>query len=88
MTAYKDEKRGTWFANFRYKDWRGEPQRKAKRGFRTRRDALRWGRDFKERMGGAASMSFDAACEAYMADNAPRLRKPRSRRSATASRAC
>lgn len=75
MTAYKDEKRGTWFVNFRYKDWRGEPKRKAKRGFRTRRDALRWERDFKERMGGAASMSFDAACEAYMADNAPRLRE-------------
>lgn len=53
MTAYKDEKRGTWFVNFRYKDWRGEPQRKARRDFRTRRDALRWERDFKEKMGGA-----------------------------------
>ena len=38
MTAYKDEKRGTWFANFRYKDWRGVPQGKSKRGFRTRRE--------------------------------------------------
>ena len=35
MTAYKDEKRGTWFANFRYKGWRDVPQRKSKRGFRT-----------------------------------------------------
>lgn len=51
MTAYKDEKRGTWFVNSRYRDWRGEPQRKARRGFRTRRDALRWERDFKEKMG-------------------------------------
>lgn len=74
MTAYKDEKRGTWFANFRYKDWRGEPKQKSKRGFRSKREAQAWERDFKKRMSKAASMEFSLACDVYLVDNAPRLR--------------
>lgn len=33
MSTYKDEKRGAWLANFRYKDWRGEPKQKLKQEF-------------------------------------------------------
>ncbi|WP_394355798.1 Arm DNA-binding domain-containing protein [Adlercreutzia wanghongyangiae] len=58
MTAYKDEKRGTWFANFRYKNWRDEPKKKSKRGFRTKREAQAWECDFKRKMSRAASMEF------------------------------
>lgn len=75
MTAYKDEKRGTWFANFRYKDWRGESKQKSKRGFRTKRDAQAWERDFKRKMSRAASMEFSLACDIYLKDNAPRVRE-------------
>lgn len=74
MSAYKDEKRGTWFANFRYKDWRGEPKKKSKRGFRTKREAEIWERDFKKRMSRVASMEFSLACDIYLTDNAPRIR--------------
>ncbi len=74
MTAYKDEKRGTWFANFRYKDWRGESKQKSKRGFRTKREAQIWEQDFKKRMSRAASMEFSLACDVYLTDNAPRVR--------------
>lgn len=74
MTAYKDEKRGTWFANFRYKDWRGESKQESKRGFRTKREAQAWERDFKKKkMSRAASMEFSLACDLYLADNAPRV---------------
>lgn len=66
MTAYKDEKRGTWFANFRYKDWRGESKQKSKRGFRTKREAQAWERDFKKKMSRAASMEFSLACDIYL----------------------
>lgn len=34
MGAYKDKK-GTWFASARYKNWAGEAKRKMKRGFPT-----------------------------------------------------
>lgn len=75
MTAYKDEKRGTWFANFRYKDWRGESKQKSKRGFRTKHEAEIWERNFKKRMSKAESMEFSFACDFYLADKAPRVRE-------------
>lgn len=75
MTAYKDEKRGTWFVNFRYKDWHGTALRKSKRGFRTRKEAEGWERDFKKRMSKAASMEFGLACDLYLADVRPRIRE-------------
>lgn len=37
MGAYRDEKRGTWYVSLRYKDWRGESEKKMRRGFPTRR---------------------------------------------------
>ena len=40
MPAYRDEERKTWTANFRYTDWMGKQQRKVKRGFKTKREAL------------------------------------------------
>ena len=45
MGAYKD-KNGTWYAQFRFTNWKGEPDRKTKRGFATKREALDWERDF------------------------------------------
>ena len=39
MGAYKD-KNGTWYAQFRFTNWKGEPDRKTKRGFATKREAL------------------------------------------------
>ena len=38
MPVYKDTN-GTWFAEFRYKDWNGEQKRHKKRGFKTQRAA-------------------------------------------------
>ena len=42
MSAYKDEKKGTWYAYFRFTDWKGERKQKLKRGFATKREALNW----------------------------------------------
>ena len=41
MTAYKDEKRGTWFVNFRYKDWGASP--KGRPGGVSEHAAMRFG---------------------------------------------
>ncbi|MBP3854433.1 MAG: site-specific integrase [Ruminiclostridium sp.] len=44
MPAYKDEKRGTWYASFYYKDWTGKRKRQVKRGFPTKKAALEYER--------------------------------------------
>ena len=46
MGAFKCKDGGTWFAQFRYVDWKGEKQQKTKRGFATKREALEWERQF------------------------------------------
>ena len=46
MGAYKD-KGGRWYVSVRYKNWLGEPSRKTKRGFTTKRDALAHNKDKK-----------------------------------------
>ena len=39
MGAFKNEKTGTWYVQFRYIDWRGEKCQKFKRGFATKHEA-------------------------------------------------
>lgn len=46
MGAFKNEKNGTWYVQFRYTDWQGLRQQKLKRGFATKREAQEWERAF------------------------------------------
>lgn len=46
MPVYKDEKKGTWFVQCSYRDYTGSRIRTTKRGFSTRREALRWEKEF------------------------------------------
>ena len=46
MPAYKDSKQGTWYASFYFENWQGVKQKKLKRGFSTKKDALAWEREF------------------------------------------
>ncbi len=48
MPAYKDDKTGKWYVQFRYMDWTGERKQKRKRGFNLKREAEQWERDFLE----------------------------------------
>ena len=41
MPAYKDNRQGTWYASFYFENWQGVKQKKLKRGFATKKDALR-----------------------------------------------
>ena len=41
MPAYKDEKTGKWFAKFYYTNWQGIKKQKWKRGFATKKEALK-----------------------------------------------
>ena len=49
MSAYKDKKTGKWFVFFYYRDWQGKNKGKTKRGFQTKREALEWEREFKQK---------------------------------------
>ena len=75
MPVYKDEKTGTWYSKFRYKDWTGKNKDKMKRGFATRRDALKWENDFKIRQAGDLEMPFSEFVRIYMDERFPRLKE-------------
>lgn len=47
MPAYKDEKLNTWYCQFYYEDWQGNKKKKQKRGFKTKKEALEWERNYK-----------------------------------------
>ncbi len=75
MGAYKDQKRGTWFASARYKNWMGETKRKMKRGFATKREALDWERQFIAKNDGNLEMTFQSFYELYKSNMQNRLRQ-------------
>ena len=74
MGAYKD-KNGTWYAQFRFTNWKGEPDRKTKRGFATKKEALDWERDFLTQSAGNLEMTFEAFYELYKKNLQDRLKK-------------
>ncbi|MCD8066265.1 MAG: Arm DNA-binding domain-containing protein [Oscillospiraceae bacterium] len=41
MPAYKNKDNGSWYVVTQYTDWTGARKQKCKRGFATRRDAIR-----------------------------------------------
>lgn len=74
MPVYKNEKRNTWYASFWYKDWDGTRRKKKKEGFKTKREAQDFEREFLAKQGGGTDMTFGSLVELYMADCATRLR--------------
>ena len=60
MFAYKDEKKGTWYASFYYQNWKGVKEKKRKRGFPTKREALEWERVFLQKQSADMDMTFGA----------------------------
>ncbi|WP_405373547.1 site-specific integrase [Pseudobutyrivibrio sp.] len=75
MPVYKDEKCGTWFSKFRYKDWTGKTKDKMKRGFKTRREAVEWETNFKARQAGDLEMNLKSFVDIYVEERFPRLKK-------------
>jgi integrase len=75
MSAYKDDKTGTWYAYFRYSDWTGDRKQKMKRGFPTKREALEWERAFLQKTAADLSISFESFTEVYFSDMRNRIRE-------------
>lgn len=68
MPAYKDKKSGKWYASFYYQDWDGQTQKKFKRGFDTKREALDYEKNFTVKMKGSLNMLFEDFYELYKED--------------------
>lgn len=74
MAAFKNKTNGTWFVQFRYKDWKGEKQQKFKRGFATKREALEWEREFLMQKQSDVNMTFESFVKIYENDIKPKLK--------------
>lgn len=75
MPAYKDKERNTWFCKFTYTDRTGAKKQKKKRGFRTKREALAWEREFLSNPEEDITQTFRQLTECYIKDVGARCRK-------------
>ncbi len=75
MPAYKDAEKGTWFVSFYYENWKGVKQKKMKRGFLTKKEALAWEREFLMQKAADLNMDFEKFVEIYITDKKERLRE-------------
>ena len=75
MASYKDEKRGTWYSAFYYKDWNGKKKKKLKRGFATREEAEKYEKDFLAKSNRKPSMKFSKLVDIYLEDMRSRVRE-------------
>lgn len=75
MPTYKDTQRNSWYAKFRDRDWKGEVKWVVKRGFKTKREALQWERDYLEKKSGNPEVTFSNFVEVYRRDRNPRLKE-------------
>lgn len=75
MAAFKNKDNGTWFVQFRYTDWKGERQQKFKRGFKTKKEAQDWEREFLMQKTADVTMAFDSYAQLYEKDIKPRLKE-------------
>ena len=75
MSVYKDKNNDTWYAIIRYTDWTGKVRQKLKRGFKTKREAVAWERDFIEHKTVDMNITFAAFVELYRKDMKSRLKE-------------
>ncbi|MET0015952.1 tyrosine-type recombinase/integrase [Oscillibacter sp.] len=75
MPAYKDEKKGNWYAAFYYQNWQGAKVKKLKRGFSTKREALEWERRFLLQQSADLDMTFADFVQIYVSDMTARIRE-------------
>lgn len=75
MPAYKNKKDNSWYVKFNYKNWKGETKYTTKRGFSTKREALNYEFQFKDRISGNLNMLFSEFVKIYREEHYPRIRE-------------
>lgn len=73
--AVQDPKTGKWLIQYRYTDWQGNKKKSTKRGFKTKREAERWLREFLTAGDMDFDMQFASLIEIYLEDIKPRIRE-------------
>lgn len=73
MPAYK-HKNGSWYCMFYYRDWTGENTKKKKMGFKTKREAVEWEREFLARNTDSLDMKFESFTEIYFDEIKDRIK--------------
>lgn len=74
FVAHKDEKTGTWYCQFRYADFTGKRKQKRKRGFKTKREAQEWEREFHLQKAKSCDMTLASFVELYFNDREHHVR--------------
>ena len=75
MSVYKEPKTNTWRVIYRYTDWKGERKQSQKRGFPTKREALAWEQEQKNRANADLDMTFESFVALYTADMKGRIKE-------------
>lgn len=74
MSVSKDAERGTWIVYARYVDWQGKVKILHKRGFKTKKEAVLYEREFLLKKAKDVNMGFGQFVESYLEDLKPRLK--------------
>lgn len=75
MSVYKDEKLGTWYVQMYYKTWDGKTHHTTKRGFRTKKDAVKWEAEKRASVSSDLSMTVESFVEVYFNDKKNELKE-------------
>jgi len=75
MPAYKDAKTEKWYAAFYFTNWKGVKEKKLKRGFTKKADALQWEREFLQQKNADLNMTFESFVKVYINDMKNRIRE-------------
>jgi len=75
VKAEKDPKTGKWLIQYRYRDWTGKNKKSTKRGFKTKREAEEWVRNFLLSQSNSLDMKFSDFVALYLEDMRNRLRE-------------
>ena len=74
MAVFKDETRNTYYVKTYYIDYTGE-RKKKKRGFKLKKDAVNWEREFLLQVQGEPDMTLNSLAELYLKDIKTRLKE-------------
>lgn len=75
MPTYKNKERGTYYCSFYYKDWTGRRKRKKKEGFKTKKEADKFEREFLVKVQENSDIDFKTLAEVYLEDAKIRVRE-------------
>ena len=75
MSAYKYKTQGTWYVSFRYIDWTGKKTQKLKRGFKTKKEALNYEKEFIRKTAADMKMEMNSFIQVYFEDKKNELKE-------------